>query len=60
MRDVLAMPMLWPFGLVTALVTGSTIVSWPLAGALSDRFGRRKPVFLVSQAMSVVVCLVSP
>jgi nitrate/nitrite transporter NarK len=45
-------------GFVTALVTGGTIVSWPLAGALSDRVGRRKPVFLVSQAMSVVVCLV--
>jgi nitrate/nitrite transporter NarK len=91
MRDVLAMPVLWPFnlyvlfsyggyfalltwlptflvkseglgqagaGVVTALVTGGTIVSWPLAGALSDRVGRRKPVFLVSQAMSVVVCLV--
>ena len=91
MREVLAMPVLWPFnlyvlfsyggyfalltwlptflmkseglgqsgaGLVTALVTGGTIVSWPLAGALSDRAGRRKPVFLVSQAMSVVVCLV--
>jgi nitrate/nitrite transporter NarK len=91
MRDVLAMPVLWPFnlyvlfsyggyfalltwlptflvkseglgqagaGLVTALVTGGTIVSWPLAGAMSDRVGRRKPVFLVSQAMSVVVCLV--
>lgn len=91
MREVLAMPVLWPFnlyvlfsyggyfalltwlptflvkseglgqagaGFVTALVTGGTIVSWPLAGALSDRVGRRKPVFLVSQAMSVVVCLV--
>ena len=91
MRDVLAMPVLWPFnlyvlfsyggyfalltwlptflvkseglgqagaGFVTALVTGGTIVSWPLAGALSDRVGRRKPVFLASQAMSVVVCLV--
>jgi nitrate/nitrite transporter NarK len=91
MRDVLAMPVLWPFnlyvlfsyggyfalltwlptflvkseglgqagaGFVTALVTGGTIVSWPLAGALSDRVGRRKPIFLVSQAMSVVVCLV--
>ena len=32
-------------------------MSWPLAGALSDRSGRRKPIFLVSQAMSVVVCL---
>jgi nitrate/nitrite transporter NarK len=91
MREVLAMPVLWPFnlyvlfsyggyfalltwlptflvrsqglsqsaaGFVTALITGGTIVSWPLAGALSDRFPRRKPLFLLSQAMSVVVCLV--
>ena len=90
MREVLAMPPLWPFnlyvlfsyggyfalltwlptflvkseglsqagaGFVTSLITGGTIVSWPLAGFLSDRFGRRKPIFLVSQAMSVLVCL---
>jgi ACS family glucarate transporter-like MFS transporter len=44
-------------GFVTALITGGTIVSWPLAGHLSDRFGRRKPIFLVSQATSVLVCL---
>jgi nitrate/nitrite transporter NarK len=44
-------------GLVTALITAGTIVSWPLAGLLSDRLGRRKPIFLVSQALSVVVCL---
>ena len=44
-------------GLITALVTGGTIVSWPLAGALADRFGRRKPIFLVSQTMAIVVCL---
>jgi nitrate/nitrite transporter NarK len=44
-------------GFVTALITGGTIVSWPLAGFLSDRFGRRKPIFLVSQALSVAVCL---
>ncbi len=43
-------------GVVTALITAGTIVSWPLAGALSDRFGRRKPIFLVSQAMAVLVC----
>ena len=42
---------------MTALITGGTIVSWPLAGFLSDRFGRRKPIFLASQALSVVVCL---
>jgi len=89
-REVLALPVLWPFnlyvlfsygayfalltwlptflvrseglsqsaaGLVTALITGGTIVSWPLAGALSDRFRRRKPLFLASQAMSVAICL---
>lgn len=44
-------------GFVTALITSGTIVSWPLAGYLSDRFGRRKPIFLVSQATSVLVCL---
>ena len=44
-------------GFVTALITGGTIVSWPLAGYLSDRFGRRKPIFLMSQATSVLVCL---
>jgi ACS family glucarate transporter-like MFS transporter len=44
-------------GFVTALVTSGTIVSWPLAGALSDRFGRRAPIFLASQAMSVAACL---
>ncbi|HSB42669.1 MAG TPA: MFS transporter [Methylomirabilota bacterium] len=44
-------------GFVTALITAGTIVSWPLAGLLSDRLGRRKPIFLVSQALSVVVCL---
>jgi len=44
-------------GFVTALITSGTIVSWPLAGALSDRVGRRKPIFLASQASSVLVCL---
>jgi ACS family glucarate transporter-like MFS transporter len=45
-------------GLLTALITATTIVSWPLAGALSDRLGRRKPVYVTSQALSVVVCVV--
>ncbi len=44
-------------GFVTALITGGTIVSWPLGGGISDRLRRRKPVFLFSQAMSAVVCL---
>jgi MFS transporter, ACS family, glucarate transporter len=45
-------------GLVTALITAGTIVSWPLAGALSDRLGRRKPIYLASQVMSVATCVV--
>jgi nitrate/nitrite transporter NarK len=44
-------------GFVTALITGGTIVSWPLAGALSDRLGRRKPIFLASQTAAACVCL---
>lgn len=45
-------------GLVTGLITAGTIVSWPVAGALSDRMGRRKPIYLVSQAASALVCVV--
>jgi MFS family permease len=44
-------------GLVTGLMTAGTIVSWPLAGFLSDRLGRRKAIFLASQALAVPVCL---
>ena len=44
-------------GLITSLVTGGTIASWPLAGVLSDRVGRRKPIYLISQALSLVVCV---
>jgi ACS family hexuronate transporter-like MFS transporter len=44
-------------GSVTSLITAGTIVSWPLAGFLSDRLGRRKPVYLVSQTASVAVCV---
>ncbi len=44
-------------GLVTGLITAGTIVSWPVAGALSDRTGRRKPIYLVSQAASALVCV---
>ena len=29
-------------GLVTGLVTAGTVVSWPMAGLLSDRLGRRR------------------
>ncbi|MBI4240219.1 MAG: MFS transporter [Candidatus Rokubacteria bacterium] len=45
-------------GFVTSLLTAGTIVSWPLAGLLSDRLGRRKAIFLVSQALSCLVSLI--
>lgn len=45
-------------GFVTSLMTAGTIVSWPLAGLLSDRLGRRKAIFLVSQALSCLVSLI--
>ena len=45
-------------GFVTSLLTAGTIVSWPLAGLITDRIGRRKWVYLFSQLMSVVVSLV--
>ena len=44
-------------GLITALITAGTIVSWPLAGLLSDRLGRRKPLLLLGQLASVLVPL---
>lgn len=44
-------------GTVTALITAGTIVSWPLAGLLSDRLGRRKAIYLVSQALTLPACL---
>jgi predicted MFS family arabinose efflux permease len=45
-------------GVVTGLVTAGTIISWPLAGMLSDRLGRRRPVFLFSQFVSLLALLV--
>ncbi|MBI4562526.1 MAG: MFS transporter, partial [Candidatus Rokubacteria bacterium] len=45
-------------GFVTSLMTAGTMVSWPLAGLLTDRLGRRKGVFLFSQASTCLVCLV--
>jgi len=45
-------------GFVTSLLTAGTIVSWPLAGLITDRIGRRKWVYLFSQLMSVAVSLV--
>ncbi len=44
-------------GLVTGLMTACTIVSWPMAGLLSDRLGRRKPVYLWTQGVTAVACI---
>lgn len=44
-------------GALTGLITAGTIVSWPLAGWLSDRQGRRKPITLLSQAASGAACI---
>ena len=44
-------------GIITAAVTAGTIVSWPLAGLISDRLGRRKPLVLLGQFASVLVPL---
>lgn len=44
-------------GLVSGLIPAATIVSWPLAGLVSDRLGRRRPVYLASQAAGIAVCL---
>ncbi|MBI2216757.1 MAG: MFS transporter [Candidatus Rokubacteria bacterium] len=44
-------------GFTTSLITAGAILSWPLAGVLSDRLGVRKPLVLASQAVSVLACL---
>ena len=44
-------------GLVTGLITAGTVVSWPLAGFISDWLGRRKVIYLFSQGMCVLSCL---
>jgi MFS family permease len=44
-------------GLTTGLITAGTVLSWPLAGWISDRQGRRKSPALASQAASVLACL---
>ncbi len=44
-------------GFATSLITAGTIVSWPLAGYVSDRLGRRKGVYLVSQTASAAACV---
>lgn len=40
-------------GLVTGLITAGTMVSWPLAGWLSDLQGRRKPLTVLGQVAAV-------
>jgi len=44
-------------GLVTGLITAGTVVSWPLAGFISDWIGRRKVIYVFSQGMCVLSCL---
>lgn len=44
-------------GFVTGLVTAGTVISWPLAGFVSDWMGRRKAIYLFSQGMCVLACL---
>jgi len=43
-------------GLLTSLITAGTIVSWPLAGYVSDRLGRPKAVYLASEVANVAAC----
>ena len=43
-------------GLVTSLISAGTIVSWPLAGYVSDRLGRPKAVYLASEVANVAAC----
>ena len=44
-------------GFVTGLVTAGTVISWPLAGFVSDRLGQRKGIYLSSQILCVAACL---
>lgn len=44
-------------GMVTATITAGTIISWPGAGLLSDRLGRRKVVYVAGQALAALACL---
>ncbi len=45
-------------GIVTSLITAGTTLSWPLAGYVSDKLGRRKAVYLTSQTASLLACVV--
>jgi MFS family permease len=44
-------------GTITSLITAGTVVSWPGAGWLSDRQGRRKPLTIVGQLGSALACV---
>lgn len=44
-------------GLAAALLTGATMVSWPLTGLLVDRLGRRTAIYCTSQALGALGCL---
>jgi MFS family permease len=44
-------------GVLTSLITAGTTLSWPVAGLISDRLGRRKVVYLVSQAAAAIACV---
>jgi len=44
-------------GFVTGLVAAGTVISWPLAGFVSDRLGRRKLIYLSSQILCVAACV---
>jgi predicted MFS family arabinose efflux permease len=44
-------------GAVTALITFGSILSWPIAGFLSDHLRQRRPLFLVSEGVNIAVCL---
>ena len=44
-------------GFVTSLITAGSIIAWPLVGLLTDRFGGRKVVVILSQAATGLLCL---
>lgn len=44
-------------GFVTSLITAGSIVSYPIAGVISDRLGLRKPVYLTSLAAGILMCV---
>lgn len=44
-------------GFVTSLITAGSVVSFPVAGIISDRLGARKPVYLASLAVGIALCV---